>query len=350
MKPLSFFHLPLSTERLLLRPFEKKDAPTLFQMNSDPEVLRLTTWKPVQSLSEMERWIDSVHSDQYEEYGYGRLAVTLRDSGELIGWSGIKFVPQIDSPTLGYRFLKQHWGKGYATEAAKVSLLHAFHTIGLEDVHAFIVSGNEASKRVLLKNGFKSSGLNLAMTPTTLRFSTYKQVDRSHQQQPICTSERLAFYEITEADAGVMYALNSDKEVVQYTGDDSFESISAAQNFLAAKEKQNREVGFGRWKVLIRATGECIGWAGLRFDADKNETDVGYRFFRRHWGKGYATEAAKACIDYGFSTLKLERIVAHARKENVASVRVLEKCGMKIIGEALECGGEIFVFRKNRGE
>jgi RimJ/RimL family protein N-acetyltransferase len=70
---------------------------------------------------------------------------------------------------------------------------------------------------------------------------------------------------------------------------------------------------------------------------------VGYRLFKKHWGKGYASEACKRTIEYGFNDMNLARIVAHARKENSASLRVLEKCGMKVIGEGKECGGEIFV-------
>ncbi len=344
MAQLSFFHISLSTERLLLRPFEKTDAPALFRMNSDPDVLRFTAWKPWQSIDEAGHWIESVHSEQYSKYGYGRLAVTLRDSGEFIGWSGVKFASDRNLPTLGYRFMKQHWGKGYATEAAKVSVLHAFHTIGLENIHAFIFSENKASRQVLEKTGFKNTGIDFIAQPVTSRFSHYQVPNVSFNDKPIFKSDRLAFYEITAKDAEVMYALNCDPQVVEYTGDGSFDSLSTANSFLAERHEYNKKHGYGRWKILSRETGECIGWCGLKFDSDKNITDVGYRLFRRHWGKGYATEAAKASIDYGFSVLELEKIIAHARKENAASLRVLEKCGMRIIGEELECGGEIFVF------
>jgi RimJ/RimL family protein N-acetyltransferase len=349
MNKLSFSHITLSTERLVLRAFEKNDVEVLFRMNSDSEVLRWTTWKKgFQSIHEAEQWIDSVYSEQYAQHGYGRLAVMLRENDELIGWSGVKFDSDKNTNTLGYRFLKEHWGKGYATEAAKVSVLHAFHTIGLEDVSGFIISENKASRHVLEKAGFVSTGINFTTQPRTVRFTKFRDVDFSFHNKPLFTSENLAFHEITEEDAGVMYALNCDPEVVQYTGDTSFISISAAENFLADRREENKKIGYGRWKILLRQTGECIGWCGLKFHADQNVTDVGYRLFRRHWGNGYATEAAKASIEYGFSILKLNRIVAHARKENIGSLRVLEKCGMKIIGEGLECGGEIFVFEIKR--
>jgi len=342
---ISFSSISLPTERLILRPFEHSDAEAIFKLNSDPDVLRWTTWQPLRSKDEARAWIDSVHENQYGKYGYGRLAVTLRETGELIGWSGVKFAEEYNAPTLGYRFSKEHWGKGYGTEAAKVSLLHAFHTIGLEDVHAWIFSENLPSRRVLEKSGFSGSGMSLPAKPMS-RFSAWKEPDISFQSPPIFTSERLAFYELTERDAETMYALNSDVEVVQYTGDPPFESISATVKFMSERAEVNRRHGYGRWKIISRETGECFGWCGLKFHEGKNITDLGYRLFRRHWGKGIATEAAKAALEYGFQNLRLEKIVAHARKENLASLNVLKKCGMEIIGEDKECGGEIFVFEK----
>jgi ribosomal-protein-alanine N-acetyltransferase len=156
-------------------------------------------------------------------------------------------------------------------------------------------------------------------------------------------TERLRFRKMYPGDAEAMFELNSDPEVVQYTGDVAFENVEAAEKFLTAYQDVYKTNGYARWIVELKSTGEILGWCGLKLHPDKS-TDVGYRFYKRCWGKGYASESAKACIDYGFSILNLQRIVAHARKENIASLRVLEKCGLKIIGEDLDCGGEIFVW------
>jgi ribosomal-protein-alanine N-acetyltransferase len=157
-------------------------------------------------------------------------------------------------------------------------------------------------------------------------------------------TDRLRFREMHPSDAEAMFALNSDPEVVQYTGDGSFESVEATREFLENYIPGYKKYNRGRWVVELKSTGEIIGWAGLKFHEEENVTDVGYRLYKKCWGNGYATEATKACIEYGFSVLKADRIIAHARKENVASLRVLEKCGMKIIGEELESDGEIFVW------
>lgn len=84
----------------------------------------------------------------------------------------------------------------------------------------------------------------------------------------------------------------------------------------------------GRWAVHLKSTGEFIGWCGLKYVKDADETDLGYRFFEQYWGKGYATESAKAVLDYGVHTLKLENIIARAAKANPASIKVIKKIGM----------------------
>ncbi|CAN5324102.1 GNAT family N-acetyltransferase [soil metagenome] len=160
----------------------------------------------------------------------------------------------------------------------------------------------------------------------------------------IFETDRLRFREMFPEDAEAMFQLNSDPDVVQYTGDGPFESVDAAREFLTSYRTVYSTNGYARWIMELKSTGEILGWCGLKFHPDTNTTDVGYRLYKKEWGKGYATEGAKASIQYGFHVLKLERIIAHARKENSASLRGLEKGGRKIIGEEEECGGEIFVF------
>ena len=135
---------------------------------------------------------------------------------------------------------------------------------------------------------------------------------------------------LNSSDAENFFALNSDKEVIKYTGDKSFETIEAARDFLL-KYNQYKEFGYGRWAVINKENNDFLGWCGLKFSPDLKETDIGFRFFRKHWNKGYATETAKACLEYGFNTLKLEKIVGRAMEENIGSIKVLEKIGMQFV-------------------
>ena len=87
------------------------------------------------------------------------------------------------------------------------------------------------------------------------------------------------------------------------------------------------------WGVWESATGELVGDCSLFFDETHGEWELAYGFRRDRWGRGYATEAARACIRHGFDELGLERIVADVDPANSASVRVLEKCGFEPVGE-----------------
>lgn len=142
-------------------------------------------------------------------------------------------------------------------------------------------------------------------------------------------SERLGYRKFSPDDAAELFRLNSDPEVIRYTGDLPFASEQDARAFVQGYDRYRKD-GFGRWSVIDRSSHEFLGWCGLnRIDAD---VDLGYRFFRSAWGRGYATEAARACLDYGFDRLGLSRIIARALPENVASWKVLEKVGMTFTG------------------
>jgi ribosomal-protein-alanine N-acetyltransferase len=145
---------------------------------------------------------------------------------------------------------------------------------------------------------------------------------------------RLILRELDIDDAPSMVALNDDPEVVRYTGDGPFASLEAARAFV---EAYRRDVyprdGFGRWAVVPKAgqprAGDNVGFCGLRRDGD--DVDLGYRLTRDTWGLGYATEAGRACLAWGFAHANLERIIARAHVDNARSIRVLEKLGMTFV-------------------
>ena len=84
----------------------------------------------------------------------------------------------------------------------------------------------------------------------------------------------------------------------------------------------------GRWAIHLKSNDEFIGWCGLKHIIEENEIDLGYRLFEKYWGNGYASEAAKATLDYGVNNLKLTNIIARAAKDNVASINVIKKLGL----------------------
>jgi [ribosomal protein S5]-alanine N-acetyltransferase len=156
-------------------------------------------------------------------------------------------------------------------------------------------------------------------------------------------SERFIYREHTEVDAGNFYALNSDPLVIQYTGDKAFQDERAAAEFLRTYTHY-REYGFGRWATIEKASGQYVGWCGLKYSPSLKEHDLGYRFFRKYWGQGFATEAAARCLDVGFDKFQLQEIVGRCRKENQASIRVLQKIGMEFKGVRYHSDHEELIF------
>ena len=148
----------------------------------------------------------------------------------------------------------------------------------------------------------------------------------------IAQTERLILREFIIDDAIYFYKMNNDPEVIQYTGDNAFTSLEDAKEFLS-NYNQYELNNMGRWAVCLKDTNEFLGWCGLKYHPKDNIVEVGYRFYKKHWNKGYATESAKASIDYGFKTLKLSKIYAHAHVENLNSHQVIKKCGMEFVKE-----------------
>lgn len=144
----------------------------------------------------------------------------------------------------------------------------------------------------------------------------------------IIKTDRLLLRTFTENDAQIIYELNLDPEVIKFTHD-AITDLDHAKTIL-------REVilpqyalnNFGRWAVHLRHNLKFIGWCGLKYRAGRNEVDLGYRFMKKYWGNGYATEAAFSCIKYGFEKLNLPVITGRSEPGNFASINVLEKSGM----------------------
>lgn len=148
---------------------------------------------------------------------------------------------------------------------------------------------------------------------------------------------RLEHRAFTVSDAAEFFALNSNPDVMRLTGEPLLTSLDAAREAIA-KYPDFRDVGYGRWACILKQTKMIIGFCGLKYLPEMDLVDIGYRFRPQYWGHGFATEACTACLDFGFETLCLPEIFAFVLPENVASIRVLEKVGMRSDGEVMYDG------------
>ncbi len=148
----------------------------------------------------------------------------------------------------------------------------------------------------------------------------------------IIETERLIVREYVEDDAEAFFKLNTDPEVVRFVPDKPLPNVEQARQTLIDHPIADYcRYGFGRGACILKSTGEQIGLAGLKYLDDLGEVDVAYRLLPAHWGKGLGTEVALASVRYGFTDLGLKHIIGLVMPENTASVRVLEKTGLRYV-------------------
>jgi ribosomal-protein-alanine N-acetyltransferase len=148
----------LTTARLVLRPYAAQDAPAAHAFVADRELASTTASIPhPYPEGAAEAWI-ATHAQRHAAGEAVILAVTLRETGELVGSIEIRLVPTHKRAELGYWIGRPHWGRGYATEAADALLRWAFDTLDLHRVHAAHLGRNPASGMVLRKIGMRHEG------------------------------------------------------------------------------------------------------------------------------------------------------------------------------------------------
>ena len=161
----------------------------------------------------------------------------------------------------------------------------------------------------------------------------------------ICETPRLVLRKVVQEDASALFEILGDSEVMRFSihGPETPEGV---QKFLDATFKRYSRDGFGQWAVIEKASGNLIGECGISVQIidDTKEYEIGYRFSRQSWGQGMATEAAIACRDFGFTKLKLEKLISLIEAENHQSIRVAEKVGMKLEKESVFHGIPVRIY------
>ncbi|MDQ3804118.1 MAG: GNAT family N-acetyltransferase [Acidobacteriota bacterium] len=150
----------------------------------------------------------------------------------------------------------------------------------------------------------------------------------------VLETARLVLRRWTAEDAEALFEMCRDAEVMRYIGDGrAWVGVERAREWLARNLDAYAEHGFGGWAVVEKVGGRLVGSCGLNPPREgMSEVELGYLFARDCWGKGYATEAAGACLRHGFDELKLEEVVARVTPEHTPSRRVLEKLGFEFEG------------------
>jgi RimJ/RimL family protein N-acetyltransferase len=161
-------------------------------------------------------------------------------------------------------------------------------------------------------------------------------------------TERLLLRRFTKADHDAYAAMCADPEVMRYIGTGVTLDHEQAWRSMASILGHWVLKGYGMYAVELKATGELLGRAGYLDPPGWPGFEVGWLLGRGYWGKGYALEAAKVCLDYAFGDLGQDRVISLIRPENARSIRVAEKLGETLAGEVELLGGTALVYEKRK--
>ena len=150
--------------------------------------------------------------------------------------------------------------------------------------------------------------------------------DAVRDLSPSIETDRLRLRLFQPRDLDELASMFSDPQVMRYVADGKPAGRDVAEKALTSVIDHWRRHGFGRWAAEDKETRQFVGFGGLRSLFGMPE--VVYHFVPAHWGKGLATELGRASLRYGFEEHRFEKIVAIAKPENAASIRVMEKLGM----------------------
>jgi len=145
-------------------------------------------------------------------------------------------------------------------------------------------------------------------------------------------------------DAPTLFKIVQEPNIFQYFPNKTAWAMEKVERYIHHQLHHWGKFGYGHWAVTLAESGQLMGWCGLEFLPDTNETEVGYLLSGTFWGKGYATEAASASVQFGKDKIGLQEIIGLTDPLNIASQRVLEKSGLTFTQRQVYFGMEMFRF------
>lgn len=170
-------------------------------------------------------------------------------------------------------------------------------------------------------------------------------------KEPSIRTDRLLLRRWRAEDVDPFAAMCSDPEVMRYIGSGRTRTRQQAAAAIQAYETMWEEKGYGLFAVELPGSDPLIGFTGLAEPTFLPEimpaVEVGWRFARRSWGNGFATEAARAVLDFALVERRMPEIFAVHQADNHASARVMQKLGMRFDRETLDrsCGRSVCIYR-----
>jgi ribosomal-protein-alanine N-acetyltransferase len=177
----------ITTPRLTLRPFRADDAPALFTILQEPNIMQYFPTPATPDMVRVERLI-ARQIEAWETHQRTFWAMEWQADGTLIGWCGLQYLPETEETEVGYLLARPWWGQGIATEAARRSVAYGFDELALEMIIGITHPENTASQHVLCKAGLKFTGRSRYFTMDCYRFAANRLTRSSQGRSKVQTS------------------------------------------------------------------------------------------------------------------------------------------------------------------
>jgi ribosomal-protein-alanine N-acetyltransferase len=206
-----------------------------------------------------------------------------------------------------------------------------------ENVCGVIVKSGSAGRQMLAQRF--SAGWAKITNPSASGTTEFDrcmfECEMNLDQRPVLETERLMLRYLTANDVEAVFAVIGDPDTMKFYPQKF--SRGDATGWITRSLERYRRDGYGLFAVVLKSTGEFVGTCGLMRQDVEGESmlEVGYHLHRDRWGHGYATEAARGCMDYAFGYLMAEKVVSLILPENVPSRRVAERNGMRVEREVM---------------
>ena len=333
------------TERLVLRRWEESDADSLYEYARDPAVGPIAGWPPHRSVEESLKVIGTVLSGR-EAY-----AVCLKTDNRAIGAIELKLNGHTDMTEsdneceMGYWIGRPFWGRGLIPEAVREMLRHAFEDLRMTRVWIGYYEGNDRSRRVQEKCGFRygwrSEDVDVPLMGET-RVGHVSSITKAQwlrdrrlaaRDGTVIGTERLLLREYTMNDFDALYEIMSDEETMRHYPK-PFDK-DKTRGWIAWNLDNYEKYGFGLWAVTLKETGEFIGDCGITLQNIDGETlpEIGYHIHKKYWRRGFAKEAARAVRDWVFENTDCDAVWSYMKYTNAASYSTALANGMKKVKE-----------------
>jgi ribosomal-protein-alanine N-acetyltransferase len=161
---------------------------------------------------------------------------------------------------------------------------------------------------------------------------------------PTLSTPHLILRPWTQADTEALFLILQEPDILEYYPPSTF-TLEKTQRYITHQLKHWQERRYGHWAVTLKDDNRVVGWDGLEYLPETDENEVAYLLSHQVWGRGFATEAARAAVRYGLETIGLHAIIGLVHPGNIGSIRVLEKCGLTFIDRKVYWGLEMRRYR-----